>query len=539
MDDDVRRPAHDRRLTGALARSLTTGCALVLLTTGLAAGPASAATDCAGAVRGDVNGDGHAEVVVGEPGYARGAGAVHVFYGSTAGLRATPAGTARDDEYVSQDTPGVPGTGEAGDHFGSSAVLADFDGDQCADLAVGAPGENTSRGAVTVLYGSPTGLSTARAASWTHDDLLGAGAGGPKGRFGETLAAGDLDGDGVADLAVGAPFDRVGGSSGGSVVVLRGGAAGLGGAGRTSAVSQATAGVPGTPEDGDGFGTALAVGDFDGDDVDDLAVGVDGENAGAGVVAVLPGRSGVGVGAGPALALGQASPRVPGAAEEGDRFGGALAAGDVTGDGHDDLAVGAPGENGVGPDRRSGAGSVTFLRGSATGITTTGSQGWTQDSPGVQGVAGPDDAFGSALAMGHLDGGPLLDLAVGAPRDAVGSVGRAGSVTVLDGSPAGLTTAESGGTRFHQDVDGLRGVPEPGDAFGWSVAAAPVQTPDLDSLVVGVPGESVGADRDGLVQQLSTFEFGPNPFGSRTLHQGTPGVRGTPADADAFGRAVR
>ena len=104
---------------------------------------------------------------------------------------------------------------------------------------------------------------------------------------------------------------------------------------------------------------------------------------------------------------------------------------------------------------------------------------------------------------------------------------------------AGLTTAGPGGLRFHQDVQGLAGVPEPGDAFGASVAAVAVQTPDVDSLVVGVPGERVTRDRDGMVQQLSTFEFGPNPVGSRTLHQDTPGVRGGPAAGDLFGWAVR
>ena len=88
------------------------------------------------------------------------------------------------------------------------------------------------------------------------------------------------------------------------------------------------------------------------------------------MVDVLPGRPGVGVGSAPARVLSQNTPGVPGAAEPLDRFGAALAAGDVTGDAVDDLAVGAPGENGVDPATGHGAGSVTFLRGSATGITT-------------------------------------------------------------------------------------------------------------------------------------------------------------------------
>ena len=67
----------------------------------------------------------------------------------------------------------------------------------------------------------------------------------------------------------------------------------------------------------------------------------------------------------------------------------------------------------------------------------------------------------------------------------------------------------------------------------WSVAAAPVQTPDQDSLVIGVPGESVGAARDGLIHQLATLEFGPITPGSRTLHLGSPGVQGTAGNDNA------
>jgi hypothetical protein len=57
----------------------------------------------------DVNGDGHAELAVGEPGSNDASGAVHVFYGHRTGLVAKATGTARDDQYLSQNTPGVPG----------------------------------------------------------------------------------------------------------------------------------------------------------------------------------------------------------------------------------------------------------------------------------------------------------------------------------------------------------------------------------------------------------------------------------------------
>src|SRR4051812_20939876 len=79
--------------------------ALGLLVTAALAGwaaPAEAAATCAARVVGDVNGDGHAEAVVGEPFNANGAGAVHVFYGRSDGLVADRAGTALDDQYFTQ-----------------------------------------------------------------------------------------------------------------------------------------------------------------------------------------------------------------------------------------------------------------------------------------------------------------------------------------------------------------------------------------------------------------------------------------------------
>src|SRR4051812_29990413 len=98
-------------MAGTRVRGLAAGAALVLLAGGLALGatlPAAAAT-CSTGVAGDVNGDGHAEVVAGEPFNGRNSGAVHVFYGQQSGLVVDATGTARNDQYFTQDTAGVPG----------------------------------------------------------------------------------------------------------------------------------------------------------------------------------------------------------------------------------------------------------------------------------------------------------------------------------------------------------------------------------------------------------------------------------------------
>jgi hypothetical protein len=154
----------------------------------------------------------------------------------------------------------------------------------------------------------------------------------------------------------------------------------------------------------------------------------------------------------------------------------------------------------------------------------------------VEGVAADPDRFGESLVMAPLDNGLLADLAIGVPFDNIGPIVDAGSVNILLGRPSGLSTSGAGGQRFHQDSPGISGVPEPLDRFGRSVAAPEIQTTGQGSLVIGAPGETVaGVEATGLFHQLATFEFGPNPVGSRTFHLDTPGVQGTPGGTDLFG----
>jgi hypothetical protein len=99
---------------------------------------------------GDVNGDGLLDLAVGSYGENLGedydTGAVHLFYGSPAGITTTGA------QYFNQETPGIPGGSEDQDQFGSDVFLSDVDGDGKADLTIGACGENNFNGAVTALH---------------------------------------------------------------------------------------------------------------------------------------------------------------------------------------------------------------------------------------------------------------------------------------------------------------------------------------------------------------------------------------------------
>ncbi len=439
-------------------------------------------TQASSSAQDDFNGDGRSDLVIGVPlediGATADAGAVHVLAGTAAGVR------ARGSQFWNEDSAGVSGATAANDRFGSSFAGGDFDDDSYSDLAVGIPcqtvGAATCAGSVIVFYGSPFGLSTDGSDTIDQDTVGVPGFAETDDAFGSALAAGDFDGDGRDDLAVGAPGEAVGATANAGVVyILVGGADGIEGAGARMILPAAVGEVA---ETDDRFGETLASGNFDGNAFADLVIASPGESgavAGIGSITSIVGSE-TGLDLGEAVSFTQDSAGVPGRAEVGDRFGTTLAAGDFDGDGNDDLAVGAP-EEALGAV--GGAGAIHLFDGSDASLTVTGSRAIWQGE-GMRGAAESDDLTGAALAAGDFDNDGRDDLAVGVPGETYSGFQHGGQVLVMRGTDIGLN--QVGTVTLHQDVAGVAEVPEDDDRFGGALDAADYNGDGRDDLAVGV-----------------------------------------------------
>jgi hypothetical protein len=391
---------------------------------GIGGGPALVNGDMFGAAvaaLGDFDGDGIEDIAVGAPSQfgSGSSGAVHIQFMNA-------SGTVKSSQRIASGVGGGPALA-AGDYFGHSvASMGDLDSDGIIDLAVGADKDDTggyNRGAVHVLFMNADG--TVQSSQKIAHNFAGGPALANLDRFGSSAASlGDLDGDGITDLAVGASGDDTGGNYRGAVHVLF-----MNADGTVKGTQKIASGMASAPllANGDEFGINLAsLGDMDGDGITELAVGAfrdDTGGIGRGAVHVLFMNADGTVKHSTKIASGIGGAPVLG---DGDYFGRSVASlGDLDGDGVTDLAVGAYRDETGGASR--GAVHVLFMNANGTVKRAEKIAHLTGGGP----VLANDNRFGSGVAaIGDLDGDGVIELAVGAETDGTGGNAR-GAVHVL------------------------------------------------------------------------------------------------------------
>jgi hypothetical protein len=458
------------------------------------------------ATAGDVNGDGHSDVIVGAAGYTNGEieeGGAYLYQGSSAGLAAVSGWAAESDQAHAQLGESVATAGDVnGDgysdvivgayrydngqtdegrafaYFGSSGGLAaspdwtaesdqayahfaysvatagDANGDGYSDVIVGAPSYadgQTDEGRGFVYYGSSTGLSASP--DWT------AQSNHAWAKFGISVAAaGDVNGDGYSDVIVGA-YGYSGGQTGeGRAYVYHGGANGIAASPAWTAESNQAGAQLGN--------SVAAAGDVNGDGYGDVIVGAYAYDSGD----TDEGRAFVYHGSPAGLDTLSAWTR-DGNQPEAYFANSVATAGDVNGDGYSDVIVGAPGYT----NGQTLEGGAFAYHGGSTGLAA--SPGWTAE--GNQASV----TFGRSVATaGDVNGDGYSDVIVSAPGYSNGRVCvYHGSSTGLDALPA--WTAEGN---------------QSSDAFGSSLAAGgDVNGDGYGDVIVGAPGYANGEQNEG------------------------------------------
>ncbi|MFC4503262.1 MULTISPECIES: VCBS repeat-containing protein [Streptomyces] len=509
--------------TGKAWRRGTTGTlSAVLLALGTVTGgtPAAAAVVCTGGTQSDFNGDGIRDTAVADPlatvsGKEK-AGAVQIVLGGGKGVTT-----------LSQATPNVSDSAEAGDQFGFSLAVYDANLDGCSDIAVGIPYEDVGTvqdaGLVHLIYGSPAGIGQGTPSLGFRQGADANMSNTPEEDdwVGYAVAA-DVSTTGVPFLVIGIPGED---SSGLTDMGFAAYAYGV-----NPSVATFHQNSPGVWEDAeayDHFGsTVVATGRY-------IAVGAPGESLGtvdfAGGIQVLrPSLNADGI-PDPLFGMGQGhTPGPDTAAQTDDRYGAALAMAPYRPSGAATitdslLAVGVPGED-LGTTVDAGAVHVYHVK--ADGTVTL--LNWIdQNTDGVEGEAEAGDFFGQRLTAVNtttnvVSTAATVRLAVGVPgEESTEDAPEAGGVQVLP-----LIGAPGASDAWLEPGNGIPSGPAPRTYAGLGLGGSP------SLLYVGVPyGPAEGRAVHGYPWNVTT--------GGAPTQTFKPGEGGIPAGGAAFGATVR
>ena len=300
------------------------------------------------------------------------------------------------------------------DRFGSSiANIGDLNGDGITDIAVGAYFDDaggSNRGTIHIMYMNSDGTVS------DTIEINNTVENGPdlsnSDRFGLSIAnIGDLNNDGVTDIAVGAPRDGTGGTNRGAVHIMF-----MNNNGTVSDTIEINSNTPNGPDlsNSDNFGSSIAnIGDLNNDGVTDIAVGAPrdgtgGTNRGAVHIMFMNNNGTVS----DTIEINSNTPNGPVSSNNG-YFGSSITnIGDLNNDGITDIAVGMP--DNVHDGNGTGSIHIMFMNNNGTVSDTIEINNTTANGP----VLNMEDAFGSSIAnIGDLNNDGVTDIAVGAQYD--------------------------------------------------------------------------------------------------------------------------